>query len=428
MKKLLMGNEAAALGALRAGVRLVAGYPGTPSTEILETAALYAREKDSGVYVEWSVNEKAALEVAAGAAMAGARALVTMKQVGLNVASDPLMSLNYLGVQGGLVVAVADDPGPLSSQTEQDTRRFAQFAKLALFDPSSPEEAYLMMADAFACSEKYRRPVLFRPTTRVCHSYASVEIQDPLPAGAPSGFDKSGGRWVIFPSLAYRNHLQLEKDLAAMGEEFSSYRGNLLYDVCEGRPAPPQNAPARPVTKGLAAGGVSWAYTLEALEDLSAPGAGVSPYRLFKAGVFPLSEKLGLSFLDGLLEVLVLEELDPVIEDELIRLSGLFGIPVKVRGKYSLDMPRAGEYTAALAAETIRAFLSGNKAEEGGPAPADAPRPERDVPLPPPRPPVLCAGCPHRASFFAVKEAFAAWARNRAASPPSRPPGAARGA
>ena len=142
MKRLLMGNEAIALGALHAGVRLVSGYPGTPSTETLEAIA---REKPEGVYVEWSVNEKAALEVAAGAAYAGARTLVTMKQVGLNVASDPLMSLAYIGVKGGMVVLVADDPGPISSQTEQDTRHFAQYAHVPVFDPASPEEAYAMV-------------------------------------------------------------------------------------------------------------------------------------------------------------------------------------------------------------------------------------------------------------------------------------------
>ena len=148
--ELLMGNEAIALGALAAGVQLVCGYPGTPSTEVLETVA---KRRPEGVYVEWSVNEKAALEVAAGAALAGARAMVTMKQVGLNVASDPLMSLNYLGVEGGaLVVLVADDPGPISSQTEQDTRHFGRYARIPVFDPQTPELAYQMAKDALACS------------------------------------------------------------------------------------------------------------------------------------------------------------------------------------------------------------------------------------------------------------------------------------
>ena len=159
-REFLMGNEAMAVGALAAGVNVVAGYPGTPSTEVLEAVA---RRRPEGVYVEWSVNEKAALEVAAGAAYAGARALVTMKQVGLNVASDPLMSLSYIGVKGGMVVLVANDPGPISSQTEQDTRTFAAYAKLPVLDPSSPQEAYEMMGDAFALSEELGCPVIVRP-------------------------------------------------------------------------------------------------------------------------------------------------------------------------------------------------------------------------------------------------------------------------
>ncbi len=148
-RQYVMGNSAIALGALSAGVNLVSGYPGTPSSEIIETVANTPHE---GTYVEWSVNEKAAMEVAAAAAYCGARALVTMKQVGLNVASDPLMSLAYVGVKGGLVVVSADDPGPISSQTEQDTRRFAEFARIPVFDPSSPEEAFEMVQEAFECS------------------------------------------------------------------------------------------------------------------------------------------------------------------------------------------------------------------------------------------------------------------------------------
>ena len=155
-KEFLMGNEAIALGALAAGVQVVAGYPGTPSTEVLETVA---KRNPGNVYVEWSINEKAAMEVAAGAAYAGARAMVTMKQVGLNVASDPLMSLEYLGVKGGMVVVVADDPGPISSQTEQDTRTFAQFSKVPVFDPSSVAEAYTMVQHAFEFSERIGSPV-----------------------------------------------------------------------------------------------------------------------------------------------------------------------------------------------------------------------------------------------------------------------------
>ncbi len=220
----MMGNEAIGLGAIRAGVNFVSGYPGTPSSEILETIA---KNNDGSIYVEWSVNEKAGLEVAAGAAYSGARALVTMKQVGLNVASDPLMSLAYIGVEGGMVILVADDPGPISSQTEQDTRHFGEFSKLPVFDPCSPEEAYLMIEDAFAYSEKYKTPVLFRPTTRVCHGSAVITLF-PRNEHTYEGFKKDSSRFVIFPRLAYQNHLKIEERNIKLGMDFSIYRYNNL--------------------------------------------------------------------------------------------------------------------------------------------------------------------------------------------------------
>ena len=203
-KEFLMGNAAIALGAVAAGVNVVAGYPGTPSTEVLETVA---KNRPDDVYVEWSVNEKAAMELAAGAAYAGARSMVTMKQVGLNVASDPLMSLEYVGIKGGMVILVADDPGPISSQTEQDTRHFSRFSKLPCFDPSSAQEAYEMIQEAFEYSEEYGTPVFLRPTTRVCHGYASVTVKDEkeFTQHKPEGFIKDSKRWVIFPRLSHES-------------------------------------------------------------------------------------------------------------------------------------------------------------------------------------------------------------------------------
>jgi indolepyruvate ferredoxin oxidoreductase alpha subunit len=405
MKRLLMGNEAIALGAIRAGVELVTGYPGTPSTEILETIV---KERDTAgagpVYAEWSVNEKAALEVAAGAAISGRRALVTMKQVGLNVASDPLMSLNYLGVRGGLVLAVADDPGPISSQTEQDTRHFGQYAKLAVFDPASPQEAYTMIADAFDYSEKYGRPVIFRPTTRICHSYGSVEILPPitLPAAESPGFQKDGGRWVIFPALTYRNHIQIEADLVRMAADFSQYAGNRL--VVSGGDS---NTAVR---RGIAAGGVSCAYADETLPALS---AGYLPRKFLKVATVPLPGELALEFLRGLEEVLVLEELDPVIERELVYLAGLHHLPVKVRGKLSGDRPNAGENKVSDVEAAVKLFLGEGTA--GTAASGEAAAGTSAPPALPVRPPVLCAGCPHRGSFFAVKEAVRRFAKNRKA-------------
>ena len=369
--ELLMGNEAIALGALAAGVQLVCGYPGTPSTEVLETVA---KRRPEGVYVEWSVNEKAALEVAAGAALAGARAMVTMKQVGLNVASDPLMSLNYLGVEGGaLVVLVADDPGPISSQTEQDTRHFGRYARIPVFDPQTPEQAYQMAKDALACSEKWKRPVILRPTTRVCHSCASVAAEPPAAPRGVRGFAKSE-KWVIFPRLAYAAKKRLVAEEEALAAEFSRYAGNRLYG--EGR-------------LGIAMGGVAAAYARE---------AGFPARYLEIATPYPFPEELALSFLREVDAVLALEELDPVIEDAFTRLCGKHHLPVRILGKHTGHVPVAGE----LSVESVRAAMAAFLGREEHKAAASAPL-EGKLPV---RPPVLCAGCPHRGSFYAVKQAM----------------------
>jgi indolepyruvate ferredoxin oxidoreductase alpha subunit len=372
-QELLMGNQAIAMGAIRAGVGVVTGYPGTPSTEILETIA----ERNPGnIYVEWSVNEKSALEVAAGAAYTGARSMVTMKQVGLNVASDPVMSLAYIGVKGGMVIVVADDPGPISSQTEQDTRRFAEYAKLPVFDPSSPEEAYVMIGDAFEYSEKYNTPVLLRPTTRVCHGSASINLEETPQVVKVEGFIKDP-KWIIFPRLAYQNHLKIEERLPVLGEDFSAYRFN--YWLGSGK-------------KGIATGGISYAYTQEALAGLSAD------CKLFKVSTpHPFPEKLALEFLQGVDEVLVVEELDPVIEKELVYLCGKHHLNVKINGKLTHHIQNAGENTVESVSKAVASFL-GIAA-----APVEPPQALPELPV---RPPVLCAGCPHRASFYAVKKAM----------------------
>ncbi|MFD0702169.1 thiamine pyrophosphate-dependent enzyme [Slackia equolifaciens] len=222
MKKLLMGNEAFACAALEAGVGVVAGYPGTPSSELIETiAARVADGSAQGVHVEWSTNEKAALELAAGASYAGARTLFTCKQVGLNVASDALMSLNYVGIEGGCVLYVADDPGPISSQTEQDTRRFAAFAKVPVLDPENIEQGIEMMRAAFNLSERYRTPVILRATTRVCHSSTFVEVADVTHARPAKGFKKDDTRWVIFPRRAAEGHREVNERLKWIEAEFS---------------------------------------------------------------------------------------------------------------------------------------------------------------------------------------------------------------
>lgn len=402
-REFLMGNEAMAAGALAAGVNVVAGYPGTPSTEVLEAVA---RRRAEGVYVEWSVNEKAALEVAAGAAYAGARALVTMKQVGLNVASDPLMSLSYIGVKGGMVVLVADDPGPISSQTEQDTRTFAAYAKLPILDPSSPSEAYAMMGEAFDLSEELGCPVIVRPTTRVDHGYEDVEVADPEEwrVNEPEGFVRDPSRWVIFPALSVRAHAAIEARDAALAERLASYARNAMTHTA--------GPDARP-RLGVATHGISATYVAENLSKKD----DVRVLRV--ATPYPFPEPLAADFLEGLDEVLCVEELDPVIERALIATCGRRGINVKIRGKLTGDNQPSGENTVESVGHAIDVFL-GREADDEPAAPGISPRAvlqaegrsclsTGNCPAPPTlpiRPPVLCAGCPHRASFYAVKRAM----------------------
>ena len=379
-REFLMGNEAMALGALTAGVNVVAGYPGTPSTEVLETVA---RRRPEGVYVEWSVNEKAALEVAAGAAYAGARALVTMKQVGLNVASDPLMSLSYIGVKGGMVVLVADDPGPISSQTEQDTRTFAAYAKLPILDPSSPSEAYAMMCEAFELSEELGCPVIVRPTTRVDHGYEDVLVAGPEEWAhhEAEGFVRDPSRWVIFPALSVRAHAAIERRDAALAGRLSGYARNTVTQTA--------GPDARP-RLGVATHGISATYVAENLGEKD----DVRVLRV--ATPYPFPEDLAADFLDGLDEVLCVEELDPVIERALVATCGRRGLTVKICGKLTGDIQPSGENTVESVGRALDAFLGRQTAVVPTPAP----------PTLPVRPPVLCAGCPHRASFYAVKRAM----------------------
>ena len=413
--KLLMGNEALGLGAIHAGVNFVSGYPGTPSTEVLETVA---RHNDGSIHVEWSTNEKSALEAAAGAAYAGARALVTMKQVGLNVASDPLMTLSYIGVEGGLVIVVADDPGPISSQTEQDTRNFAQFAKVPLLDPASPGEAYGMIQDAFELSERHHTPVIVRPTTRVSHACGTVKTRGGITdCGAdfqnaalddddaswkrhePSGFVKDTQRWVVFPRTSYLNHGKVERRAAAIADELSfGYRPNRIEISGTSHEEAQRAFDERGETRfalGIACGGISYHYVMEALEmcGLELP--------VLKIGTpYPFPAKLATEFLEAVDEVICVEELDPVIERELNFLCGFEFLPSTIHGKLDGYFGYAGEQSVEAICDVLAEFTTLPHPPIGASAYDEITKPEL-----PPRPPVLCAGCPHRASFYAVKRA-----------------------
>ncbi|MBB5217882.1 indolepyruvate ferredoxin oxidoreductase subunit alpha [Treponema rectale] len=387
-RQMIMGNQAIALGALKAGVKLAAGYPGTPSSEIIEFIAKY---KDrTGTYVEWSVNEKAAAEVAAGASYAGSRTLVTMKQVGLNVASDPVMCLSYVGVKGGMVIVSADDPGPISSQTEQDTRVFASYSKLPCFDPSTPLEAFEMIQEAFELSEKYHTPVLLRPTTRVDHAYESMEFPSLEKNSLTSEFEKDTNRWVIFPRSSYLNHKRIfDRNEHILPAEFSDSKWNFI----EG------NGKA---STGVAAGGISWCYVKEAVSILKArypESEELKNISFLKIGTpYPFPEKLAEKYLTENKRIVVFEELDPVIENALIHICGKTGMKAEVCGKADGTVPEAGELSVETVVSVLeKVFFNSEKKEESG---------AESVPELPVRPPVLCAGCPHRGSFYAVKQAM----------------------
>ncbi|WP_349945604.1 indolepyruvate ferredoxin oxidoreductase subunit alpha [Lacrimispora sp. BS-2] len=375
-KELMMGNQAIALAAIDAGVTFVCGYPGTPSTEVVE--AVYKNKTDD-IYVEWSVNEKVALEVAAGAAYSGYRCLVTMKQVGLNACSDPAMNLSYIGVKGGLVLVVADDPGPISSQTEQDTRNFAIYSKLPLLDPSSPEEAYLMTQEAFNISEKYSTPVILRPTTRVCHSYAGIYRKKVNLTTMEKGFEKNN-KWVCFPALSYLNHIKVEKRFDDLKKDF-----DLL----------PYYKPHGTGNILIIASGVNYAYAREAIDYLHLQE---EQYILLEAATIPLPEHSIISLLGKVERVVVIEELDAVVERYIYYLYGKAGMSThRIYGKLSKDVKVAGENTID---EIIHLFQKVFKLPEISVSESDT---SEIIEV---KKATLCAGCSHRAAFYAVKQAM----------------------
>lgn len=353
---LLSGNEAIALGARRAGVSIGVGYPGTPSTETLERLA-----KFDDIYSEWTPNEKVALEVAAGASFAGSRVLVAMKHVGLNVAADPLFTLAYTGVTGGLVILVADDPGMHSSQNEQDSHNYGPFAGVPILDPADPREAYEMVQLAFEISERYNTVVIVRSTVRVAHTKELVEVDDSYtPQFAEMKREPS--KWVMMPGFARKARLVRDaklEDLAQAAGELHVASGLL------------NRAEIRDTRIGVVCTGVVYHYVREADENLS----------IFKLGMtYPLPEDDLKAFAATVDEIIVAEEAD----DYLLRSLKVLGI--KCRG---LDVARVGELTP----ERIREGL--------GLAPRSEPTTAHDVVA---RPPLLCAGCPHRPVFHSLKK------------------------
>ncbi len=363
-RSLLSGNEAIARGAWEAGVTVATGYPGTPSTEILEFASRYKQD----IYCEWSPNEKVALEVAAGASLCGARVIVTMKHVGLNVAADPLMTLSYIGTVGGLVVCVADDPGMHSSQNEQDTRHYARLGKIPILEPADSAQARDFILLGMEISEKYGTPVILRSTTRVSHSSSAVTLGERTARAPSDGFVKDPARFVPIPLYGRPMRVKVEKRLEAMREEVNSSPANAIEWGDR--------------SLGIIAEGIAYQYVREL-----APKASV----LRVGWVWPFPDNLIREFAAGVKKVLVVEELDPILEEHVRSL----GIACEGKGV----VPAIGE----LSSDKLAGALEGN----GTAPPADGGvshegrggshgRPSRQASCPLPRLPapgdLLCPG------------------------------------
>ena len=354
MKKLMLGNEAVARGFYEAGCGVVSSYPGTPSTEITEYAAKYDE-----IYCEWAPNEKVACEVAFGASLAGARSACCMKHVGLNVAADPLFTLSYTGVNGGLVVCVADDPGMHSSQNEQDSRHYAKAAKLPMLEPSDSIEAKEFAKLAFELSESYDTPVLLRMCTRIAHSQCAVELCDPAPKTLRE-YKKDPQKYIMAPANAIKKHPVVEARMSALAELAETSPLNRVEY-------------SNDTSLGIITSGTCYQYVKEVFGD------SVSVLKL--GLVNPLPSKLITDFANKHDRVVVIEELDPVIE------SFCKSIGVSVEGKELFSI--CGEFSQSIVA---KAFGIEDKSFTVS---------DDVIPV---RPPVMCAGCPHRGLFYTLSK------------------------
>lgn len=352
-KKLLIGNEAVARGLYEAGLRVASSYPGTPSTEITECIAKY-----DDVYSEWAPNEKVAMEVAAGAAIAGARSFCAMKHVGLNVAADPLFTASYTGINAGMVIAVADDPGMHSSQNEQDSRHYAKAAKVMMLEPSDSEECLQYAKLAFDLSEQFDTPIILRLTTRVAHSRSLVHVSE-RDEKALKEYKKDPMKYVMMPGMAIKKHIVVEQ--------------RILDQIAWAETAEINTVEYNSTEIGVITSGISYQYAKEAL------GENASYLKL--GCVYPLPVQKIKDFVVKCKKVYVLEELDPFIEEHC-KQNG-----IEVIGKEAFTLQ--GEYSQSLIAKVILgkedAFLA------------------TDLNIPA-RPPVLCAGCPHRGLYYALKK------------------------
>ncbi len=368
-KHLLLGNEAIVRGLFEAGVGFASTYPGTPSSEIGNL--LERLSQDAGMYFEFSDNEKIAVEVSAAAASAGVRSFVFMKHVGLNVAADPMMTLAYSGVRGGMLILTADDPSAHSSQNEQDNRFYAKLSLLPMLEPSTPMEAKAMVPEAYRISEELGLPVIFRTTTRVNHARGPVDFGQRTVPVTKGHFDKDFVRFVNVPANARVNR----KRLLGLNDRALEISESSPLNFVEGEGE-----------VGIITSGVSYTYVKEALSGVSILKIGFTN---------PVPEKKIAEFVKGKKRIIVVEELDPYLEDAVLRICGQYGLNVPVYGKRSGHLPYAWEYSP----DTLTGI-----AELASVKQFKKPLAKPDVKLPS-RPPTLCAGCPHRGMFAATKRA-----------------------
>ncbi|MBW1816376.1 MAG: indolepyruvate ferredoxin oxidoreductase subunit alpha [Deltaproteobacteria bacterium] len=376
---LLLGNEAIARGALEAGLSFATCYPGTPSSEIPEQFFNISRETD--LYFEYSTNEKVAMEVGASAAISGLRTMVTLKHVGLNVAADPLMTLAYTGVKGGLVIVNADDPSLFSSQNEQDNRYYARLSSLPMLEPTSVQEMKDMTIAAFDLSEELQLPVVIRTTTRLNHIRGAVRLGELKPVKTKTHFEKNPFHFVCVPAVSRNLHKLLLEKYDQATEKSETWPENRI--IGDGK-------------WGIVTNGVSFNYVSDAVKDL-----GISEkVSIFKVGFsWPLPGKLYTQFLKSVEKVLVVEELEPVMETDLKALAQEEGLTLPIRGKGVGRLSRLYEYDPGMVREAIAGYFQVDY------TPAIIPD-LSDIPTLPGRPPNLCAGCPHRATYYAVKEVY----------------------
>ena len=376
-KRLLLGDEAIALGAIHAGLSGVYAYPGTPSTEITEFIQNDATAKARGIHSRWCTNEKTAMEAALGMSYAGKRALVCMKHVGMNVCADAFINSAITGVNGGLVVLAADDPSMHSSQNEQDSRFYAKFAMIPCFEPSNQQEAYDMMQKAFDFSEAIKEPVLLRIVTRLAHSRAAVEVRE---ARAENPMQPSTDQWVLLPGIAKKKYASLIDKQPLMLKASEEATTSL--------PQPSQREGAQKL--GIVACGIAYNYVMEALSRASVSkvspfgGKGASGASVLKVSQYPLPQKQLRQLATECDELLVVEDGQPVVEEGVRR---IIGDAARVRGKYTGDLPRQGELTPDAVAKALGVELP----EGFAPATNLAGRP-----------PQLCQGCGHRDVYGAL--------------------------